>query len=214
MKVGGNIAYQETCQNIIKEYQDKGKDYDYLGGIVAWPCVINNGLTRSQLESVGKLINGAVEDNPSSYYRLNTLGAFHYRMGVLLKDNGDSAGLNSFQSAIESLERSQRAFATSRAARISELRDDRFHPPFTELQEGRAIDWIFLAMAYWQLDQISNVDSANYKAKALSYHEMVKRSMQNLLHGSEPDSARQIWNRVELEHLYKELGHLVQSGRQ
>ena len=105
-----------------------------FAGTAAWACVLRPGSVPDPAKIV-QLAALGVADNPRSFYRLNTLGAALYRAG-------------DFPAAIEKLADSRAAYM--QAASAAQLRGDA-DASFMPLQDGRAADWLFLAMAHNRL---------------------------------------------------------------
>jgi WD40 repeat protein/tetratricopeptide (TPR) repeat protein len=179
--------YRAVCAAILERFKDKPK----LGSIIGWPCV----LAPRSLEDISPIVElarKAVESSPASYYRMNTFGAALYRAGK-------------YREAADALDRSRKLYASSVAARIAESRDDSLQPQLSESSQGRAIDWVFLAMSYFQRG-----DNLWDKRRAEWLLDKVKQNLEDgAPAGTEIAAERRLWNRIELEILYKEAKSLI-----
>jgi tetratricopeptide (TPR) repeat protein len=179
--------YRAVCAEILERFKDKPK----LGSIIGWPCV----LAPRSLEDISPIVElarKAVESSPANYYRMNTFGAALYRAGK-------------YREAADALDRSRKLYASSVAARIAESRDDSLQPQLSESSQGRAIDWVFLAMAYFHQG-----DNPWNKRRAEWLLDKVKQNVEDgAAAGTEIAAERRHWNRIELEILYKEAKSLI-----
>lgn len=182
LKRGDLDGYRAACAAMLQRFKDKPK----LGSIVGWPCILAPQSVED-ISLVVELARKAVESSPANYYRMNTLGAALYRAGK-------------YPEAIEALDRSRTLYASSVATRIAELRDDSFQP-LSKLNQGRAVDWVFLAMAHFQQ---GNKGGAEYWLKKLKETVEFKGAA-----GTEIASERRLWSKMELEILYTEAKTLI-----
>jgi WD40 repeat protein/tetratricopeptide (TPR) repeat protein len=181
IKSGDLAGYRATCADMIDKFKDRRK----VGSIIAWPAVLNpDGVADYGV--VVDLARNAVNESPRNYYRINTLAGALYRAGR-------------YAEALTELERSRNLFASSIAARIAALRDDSFAQTFSEPRLGRAQDWVFLAMANFKL---GNKSAADWWLGKL-------RQTATAGAGTEINSERRLWNRIELDLLSQEARSLI-----
>ena len=182
LKLGDFDSYRNTCGRMLERFKGKPK----LGSIISWPSILNPR-SLEDFAPIVELTRQAVEHSPTNYYRVNTLAGALYRAGR-------------YSEALAELDRSRSLFANSVNARIAALRDDSFLSPTSEPRHGRAFDWAFLAMA-------------NFQTKDLPRAELwlgkLKQTMEGASIGTELTADRQLWNRMELEILYKEAEALI-----
>jgi tetratricopeptide (TPR) repeat protein len=193
-------SYRKTCARMLERFKDKPK----LGSIISWPCILDPASVED-FSPIVELARKAVELSPTNYYRVNTLAGALYRTGK-------------YSEALDELERSRNLYANAVTARIAALRDDSFLLPPSESRQGRAkseprqgragneprhgraVDWAFLAMANFQIKQ---------PARAEWWLGKLKETVDGASIGTEITADRQLWNRMELEILYREAEALI-----
>jgi WD40 repeat protein len=181
-----SAKYRKTCAAMLERLKDKPN----LGSIIAWPCVLAPRSVEDFTLVVG-LARKASEESASNYYAMNTFGAALYRARL-------------YSEAIEALNCSRKLYAISVEARIAASRDDSLEPQLSNYNQGRAIDWVFLAMSYFQRGHRGDKNSAAW---------WLEKVRQNVAHeapvGTEIAADRRDWNRMELEILYKEANNII-----
>ncbi len=145
----------------------------------AWACSLRPGAAADP-EAIVKLARLGIEDDPHSFYPLNTLGAALYRAGHLPE-------------AIAQFAVSRAAYM--QAASAAQLRGDA-DADLMPLQDGRPPDWIFLAMAQFKTGQTAEA------------REWLKKSGEAVKSKSIRDP-RRTWHRIELEILLDEATALI-----
>jgi WD40 repeat protein/tetratricopeptide (TPR) repeat protein len=194
LKLGDLESYRNTCAKMLEKFKNKPK----LGSMISWPCILNPGSVKD-FSSIVELTRKAVELSPTNYYRVNTLAGALYRAGK-------------YSEALAELERSRNLYANAVSARIAALRDDSFFAlPPSEPRHGRAVDWAFLAMANFQMKQLTRVHTEirQYQLRAEWWLGKLKQSVEGAAIGTELTADRQLWNRMELEILYEEAEALI-----
>jgi tetratricopeptide (TPR) repeat protein len=179
LKQGQPAQYREQCAKML----DLLKDDDSIGGPVAWACSLRENAVPDPEVPV-QAINRVLADRPGSYVLLNTAGAALYRAGHL-------------QEAIDILGQSRVAY--TRAAGLAQLSGDP-DAVLTPIQDGRPVDWLFLAMAQAKL-------GAPQQAQ-----EWLKKSAAAITSKSVTDP-RRTWARLELEILLEEANALIQTPK-
>ena len=185
-KNGGGPAqlesYRQTCRDMIKQFEER----DEAGAIVAWPCMLapDCGVDPARLVAIAQ---GAVQKDPTNFYRLNTLGAAHCRAGQ-------------WEEAVKVLTHSRRAFQEHQLA---------IGLPATA-EDGRAPDWVFLAMAQHALEK-SGKAPAGAAQRALEKAEKAIDKLGKSTTGSPLEISRKSWNKVELHRLLSEVRQLFEQ---
>ena len=167
--------YRKLCAQMVERF---GKD-DGLFSTVAWACALKDGAFPDPQIPVS-MAQRTVEDQPGRFYPLNTLGAALYRAGQL-------------RDAVARLNESCAAYKN--AATIAEARG------YTEaemmpIQDGRPVDWLFLAMAHHRL------------GNAAEARDFLRKSREAVASKNVRDP-RRTWHRIELELLLDEAIALI-----
>jgi WD40 repeat protein/tetratricopeptide (TPR) repeat protein len=176
-------SYRTTCSTMLERFKDVPK----FGSMIAWPCVLAPG-SVDDISVIVDLAHKAVELSPRNYYRVNTLGGALYRAGK-------------YPEAIAELDHSRNLFANSAILRMTALRDDSFLQTFSEPRQGRAVDWVFLAMANFK---------NNNRSAAEWWLGKVRQTIEGrAAAGTETTADRRRWNKLELDLLYQEAKRLI-----
>jgi WD40 repeat protein/tetratricopeptide (TPR) repeat protein len=184
-------SYRRTCSRMLDKFKDM-PNFDSMiapkfGSMIAWPCILGSRSVED-MSVIVDLAGKAVEYSPRNYYRANTRAAALYRAGE-------------YRKAIVELDRSRNLFANSAALRIAALRDDSFLQTFSEPRQGRAVDWVFLAMAKFMIGDRPGAEWWLGKVRQTVEGQAAV--------GTETSSDRRLWNKMELELLYQEANGLI-----
>jgi WD40 repeat protein/class 3 adenylate cyclase len=161
--------YRATCDELL----DIFLPHHGYGAIAAWPSLLTpKGATTpaKDIDLVG-ILQKSVDEEPTNFYRLNTLGAALIRSGDY--ENG-KASLNK-----------ARQFYNA------------FSPENREgSQQGRPVDWVFLALAEHHLNQA---------APPSHWFQLAKDEDRSSSDPGDLSKVRQTWNRFETNILLREL---------
>lgn len=170
--------YRKLCAQMVARF---GKD-DGLFSTVAWACVLQEGAFPDPQIPIS-MAQRTVEDQPTRFYPLNTLGAALYRAGQ-------------FRDAVARLNESCAAY--KQAAEIAEARGYA-EAESLPIQDGRPVDWLFLAMAHHRLGNASGAGEFLTKSRSAMESKTVR-------------DPRRTWHRIELELLLAEATALIGNG--
>lgn len=183
LKLNDFNSYRTTCSRMLDRFKANPK----FGSMIAWPCILAPGAV-DDVSVIVDLARKAVELSPRNYYRVNTLAGALYRAGK-------------YPEAIAELDRSRNLFANSAFSRMTALRDDSFLQTFSEPRQGRAVDWVFLAMANFR---------NNNRSVAEWWLGKVRQTIEGrAIAGTETTADRRLVNKLELDLLYQEAKRLI-----
>ena len=167
--------YRKICGELLARFrEDEG-----LFSTVAWACSLQDGAVPDPQIPLAMALR-AVADQPGSFYPLNTLAAAYYRAGR-------------FAEAVDQLNESCATY--KQAARIAETRGYAAAEEMP-LQDGRPVDWVFLAMAHHRLA---------HTAEAQAFLEKTRTAIKS----ASVRDPRRTWHRLELEILLDEATQLI-----
>jgi len=167
--------YRKACDELLALFLDRPG----YGTIAAWPSLLTpQGATKPAKDLVG-ILRKSVDEEPTNFYRLNTLGA------ALIRSGEDAEG-------IKILDKARQFYnaVTSETPRKDE--------------QGRPMDWLFLALAGHHL---------NRPDPAKHWLRLAKREAPP---GSDPGdlgTVRQTWNQFEIIILLRELDATFRRAR-
>ena len=177
LQQGQPEEYRAQCARLLELL----KDDDNIGGFVAWACVLLDRAVPDPEVPV-RLVTRILADNPDSYRLLNNAGAALYRAGH-------------FQKAFQKLDESRATY--TRAAGLAQLRGDP-NAVLMPVQDGRPVDWLFLAMTHAKLGNPREAEEWLKKAD-----DAITRKSVAELGGT--------WRRLELKILLDEATALIRG---
>ncbi len=175
LRQGQPEEYRKICGEMLARFRDD----EGLFSTVAWACALQDGAVPDP-QIPFTMAQRSVADQPGSFYPLNTLGAAYYRAGR-------------FAEAVDQLNESTATY--KQAARIAETRGYTTAEEMP-LQDGRPVDWVFLAMAHHRLA---------HAAEAQAFLEKTRTAVQS----ASVQDPRRTWHRIELEILLDEATALI-----
>ncbi len=177
LKQGRIEEYRQRCAQLLELF---GEDF---GSLAAWACSLRAGSVPDPAIPVN-LAGRALADQPGRYYIINTLGAALYRAGR-------------YDEALEKLKDSCAAYL--QAASLAQARSEA-DAALMPIQDGRPVDWLFLAMAHQKLGHRPQAEEWLKKAQTA----IAKKNV------TDP---RRTWHHLELELLLAEATTQIGSTR-
>ncbi len=178
LKQGQAEEYRKICADMLTRFADD----EGIFGTVAWACSLQDGAVPDPGIPLS-MATRAVADQPGSFYPLNTLGAAYYRAGR-------------FKEAVDQLNESCATY--KQAARIAQARGYAAAEALP-VEDGRPVDWVFLAMAHHRLGR---------EAEAREFLKKTRDAMES----KAVKDPRRTWHRIALEILLAEAEGLIRGS--
>ncbi len=167
--------YRRVCAQLVERAQGD----DSIAGTAAWACALHPS-SMSDPQVAVDLAKLTLARRPTPYYDLNTLGAVLYRAG-------------NYEQALEYIRQSRSAyFQAASLSHAQGLPNAAIMP----IQDGRPVDWLFLAMINEKLGNRREAEDWLKRAVTAANTQRI----------TDP---RRIWHRIEVELLIEEANALV-----
>jgi WD40 repeat protein/serine/threonine protein kinase/class 3 adenylate cyclase len=159
--------YRDACDELLAIFLERPG----YGAIAAWPSLLTPQGATKPAKALIDTLRKSVDEEPTNFYRLNTLGA------ALIRSDEDAEGIKILDKA--------RQFHN--AVSSENLKKD---------EQGRPVDWLFLALAEHHRNQ---------PARASQWFQLAKSGPPSSSDPGDLSKIRQTWNQFEITILLREL---------
>ena len=166
--------YRKTCEAMLEHFQNPDAR---AAGRIAWACLLNETFAKEHIDALLPWTTLAAQTTPSPYV-LNTHGAALYRAGKYAE------AIDVLTESIRSYDAREKARhqgdARQRGVAYREYKEGK--PSEFAGLSGRAIDWVWLAMAHAQVNDM----------------EKARQALERSRTSTEPLESRYLWTRLAI----------------